>query len=94
MPTLLGKTKQGRPHIVEHANALSLIVGDWKVIQPRNGPNKVTAGNENGNNPQPQLYDLSKDIGEQNNLAPQHPDKVKELLAMLAKIQQDGRSRP
>ena len=33
-------------------------------------------------------------IAEQNNVAAQYPDKVKEMLAMLAQIQKDGRSRP
>ena len=44
--------------------------------------------------PQPQLFNLVNDIAEQNNVAGQYPDKVKEMLAMLAQIQKDGRSRP
>ena len=94
MPALLGKTKHGRPHIVEHANALSLIVGNWKVIQPHNGAKRNQTGNELGNDPEPQLFDLTKDLGEQNNVAAQHPEKVKEMLAMLAQIEKEGRTRP
>jgi arylsulfatase A-like enzyme len=94
LPVLLGKSRQGRPHIVEHATALSLISGDWKVIQPHTGPKRNQTGNEIGNDPQPQLFNLASDIAEQNNVAAQYPDKVKELLAMLAQIQKDGRSRP
>ena len=74
---------QGRPHIVEHATALSLIAGDWKVIQPHPGPKRNQTGNEIGNDPQPQLFNLASDLAEQNNVAAQNPDKVKELLAML-----------
>ena len=38
---------------------------------------------DTGNNPEFQLYDLATDIGETNNLAPTHPDKVKQLQALL-----------
>jgi len=41
-----------------------------------------------------QLFNLANDLAEQNNLAAQHPDRVKEMLALLEKIQRDGRSRP
>ena len=93
-PRCSANRRQGRPHIVEHATALSLIVGDWKVIQPHNGPKRNQTGNEIGNDPQPQLFNLVNDLAEQNNVAAQYPDKVKEMLAMLAQIQKDGRSRP
>ncbi len=35
---------------------------------------------------EPQLYDLSKDIGEQNNVIDKYPDIANELQAMLDKI--------
>jgi hypothetical protein len=94
LPAVLGKSKLGRPHIVEHASALSLIAGEWKVIQAHVGPQRNQTGNEIGNDPQPQLFNLANDLAEQNNVAAQYPDKVKELLAMLSQIQKDGRSRP
>ena len=94
LPVLLGRSKEGRLHIVEHAAALSLIVGEWKVIQPHAGPKRNATGNEIGNDPQPQLFNLANDLAEQNNLAAQHPERVKEMLAILARIQSDGRSRP
>jgi hypothetical protein len=94
LPALLGKSRQGRPHVVEHAAALSLIAGDWKVIQAHNGPRRNQTGNEIGNDHQPQLFNLASDIAEQNNVAAQHPGKVQELLEMLAQIQKGGRSRP
>jgi arylsulfatase A-like enzyme len=87
MPALEGKSKQGRTHVVEHATALSLIVGDWKVIQPHAGPKRNLTGNEIGNDPQPQLFNLKEDIGEKNNLAAQYPEKVKDLLGELERIQ-------
>jgi arylsulfatase A len=39
-----------------------------------------------GNDPAPQLYDLSKDIGETENLAEKYPDRVKAMAAQLARI--------
>jgi arylsulfatase A-like enzyme len=92
LPALTGKSKVGRPHIVEHAATLSLIVGDWKVIEPRNG-NKVTAGNETGNDPGLQLYNLRTDLAERSNVAAQYPDRVREMLAQLEQIRTAGRSR-
>ena len=79
---------------MEHAAALSLIAGDWKVIQAHSGPKRNRTGNEIGNHPEPQLFNLANDIAEQNNVAAQRPEKVKELLGMLAQIQKEGRSRP
>jgi hypothetical protein len=37
---------------------------------------------------------MASDLGERNNVAAQYPGKVAEMLAMLAQIQRDGRSRP
>lgn len=34
-----------------------------------------------------ELYDLEADVGETTNLAGKHPEKVKELQAQMAKIQ-------
>jgi hypothetical protein len=68
-------------------------VGDWKVIRPNAG-GKRSAGNETGNDPQPQLFHLTEDPGEKNNLAAKYPDKVKTLLARLEEIEKAGRSRP
>jgi arylsulfatase A-like enzyme len=94
MPALLGQSGQGRTHIVEHANALSLIVDDWKVIQAHGGPKRNQTGNEIGNDPRPQLFNLKDDIGEQNNVAEKYPDKVKDMLADLDRIVSGKTGRP
>jgi arylsulfatase A-like enzyme len=95
LPALLGKSRTGRDHIVEHAGTLSMIKGEWKYIEPSQGQrlNRNT-NTETGNDPQPQLFNLVQDIGETRNVAEQHPDKVGELAAFLKKIREQGRSRP
>ena len=85
--TLLGEDQHGRDHLIEHAGTLAIRQGHWKYIVPSNGRsyNKLT-DTELGNAPTPQLYDLSKDIREQNNVAETHPEIVQELADLLENI--------
>jgi arylsulfatase A-like enzyme len=94
--TLMGKSKNGRKWVVEHASngRLSIISGKWKYIEPGPGPKINPNTNiEMGNDSAPQLYDLSADIGEKKNVALENPGIVKELSDMLAKFKADGRTR-
>ncbi|WP_394766719.1 arylsulfatase [uncultured Paludibaculum sp.] len=93
LPALLGQSKKGRDSLVEHAGALSLVVGDWKVIEAHPGPKTNETRNELGNDASPQLFHISEDPGEQTNVAAQNPGKVKEMLEMLNKVKAAGRSR-
>ena len=94
LPALLGRSKEGRDHLVEHAGTISLIAGDWKLIQPRPGAPAYTGGHvETGNQPEPQLLNMATDPVEQHNLAANYPDKVKEMTARLDEIERSGRSR-
>jgi arylsulfatase A-like enzyme len=94
LAALLGESQTGRDHLVEQAGVLSLRQGNWKLILPGKGQRVNRDVNiELGNDPEVQLYDLSGDPGETKNVAGQHPDRVKELTARLAKIRADGRSR-
>jgi len=92
---LLGKSPAGREHLVEHAGQASLRLGDWKFIPASNGPavNKLT-NTELGNARQPQLYDLSRDIGERTNLADSEKSQLEKMRTLLDKIRKDGFSRP
>jgi arylsulfatase A-like enzyme len=92
LPALLGQSRQGRGELVEHAGALSLIAGDWKVIEPHQGA-RSSAGNETGNDPQPQLFNLADDPGERHNVAAQYPERTQEMLRRLGEIRAAGRSR-
>jgi arylsulfatase A-like enzyme len=85
LPALLGDSKEGRSHLVEHAGGIALRKGAWKFIPRRPGAKLLSNTNtETGNNPDVQLYDLMSDIAEQTNVAAAHADVVKELSASLA----------
>ncbi|MBX7210381.1 MAG: arylsulfatase [Verrucomicrobiaceae bacterium] len=95
LPALLGESKTGRDHLIEHASGLAIRQGHWKYIEPSKGPKKSDPTNtELGNDAQPQLYDLDTDIGEKTNIAAQHADVVTKLQAMLDKVRAEGRSPP
>ena len=58
----------------------AIRVGNWKAVQFYHYG-------------EAELYDLSNDIGEQNNLAKSHPEKLEALLAKLASIQKKTSAR-
>lgn len=93
LPALLGESKIGRDHIIEHAGQLTLREGNWKYIPARQGPRRnASTGTEMGNDPKPQLYDLAKDPGETANLAEQHPDRVAAMSSRLNSLRTTGRT--
>lgn len=83
---IIGKDKKGREYTIEHAHTFSIVKGDWKYIKEnplvKRTYDKFT-NIELGTNQKPQLYNLKKDISEQNNLAEKYPEKVKELRDLL-----------
>lgn len=85
IPALFGKSKMGREVLVKQGiRSLTITQGNWKYIEPNPGEKLSRLVNiETGNDKEPQLYDLKKDPSEQNNLALQYPEKVKELAALL-----------
>ena len=91
LPVLLNNSKQSRDYVVEQSlnSTLSLLVGDWKYIEPSKGPriNKDT-NTELGNLNAPQLYNLKDDPGEKENLASKFPEKVDEMKKLLEQIKQ------
>ncbi len=85
----LGKSGNGRSVYIEQGGALAIVKDGWKFIPPNNGsPLAKEVDIETGNSTEIQLYNLKEDIGEKYNLAAQYPDKVKELAALLAAMQQ------
>lgn len=93
LPALLGDSEVGRDHIVEHAGQIALREGNWKLIPPRRGA-KVSAYTnvELGNDPKPQLFDLSEDIGETKDVAGENKKRVAEMTAHLNSLRGDGKS--
>lgn len=97
LATLTGKSRQDRDYVIEHASsgALSIIQRGWKYIEPKDGIKvQPFTGIEKGNDPLPQLYHLTNDIGEKHNLALKYPEKVKELSELLQQLRTAARTRP
>jgi arylsulfatase A-like enzyme len=98
-PALSGKSREPlREAIVHHSitGAFSIRQGSWKLeLCPGSaGWSDPRPGKEAKDAPRIQLYDLSDDIGEQNNVEAQHPDIVARLTKLLQKYVADGRSTP
>ena len=84
LPSLLGDDAAGRPELVEQGGPICLRQKAWKFIPASPGAAKNNATNsETGNAPGPQLYDLSKDLGERQNLAKTQPEQVQRMAAAL-----------
>lgn len=91
---LTGKDPKGRSWLILQGGPLSLVQGDMKYITPSQGPKVNKLVNiELGNDTEPQLYDLGKDIGEQRNIAAQFPEKVKEMAAELQRLKEANKTR-
>ena len=73
LPTLLGKDRRQRRHDYlywefDETDQVAVRKGDWKLISKRGVPH---------------LYNLAKDIHEDNDVAALHPDIVKQLVAIV-----------
>ena len=79
LPLLLGQRpkKPLRDHLVMQG-------GNPRNLAIRKGPWKLAGG---------ELFNLEADLGEQTNVAAQHPEIVQELSGLLAGIRSRGRSR-
>lgn len=100
LPALFGKdTGPLREAVVHHSiqGKFAIRQGKWKLAfcsgsggwaEPKDAA--ATAQNL----PAKQLYDLSSDIGEQKNLAEEHPEVVQQLTKLLHQYVSDGRSTP
>jgi arylsulfatase A-like enzyme len=73
MPALLGRDEHGQSFMIEEARGLALRRGHWKYIQ---GKGKNAA----------ELYDLSSDVGEQNNVVKANESIALEMQAMLKRL--------
>jgi arylsulfatase A-like enzyme len=95
LPALLGDSRVGRDYSVHHSGRLALRQGEWKYIPAGPGPAvQRNTNTETGNAPVDQLYDLAHDLGETQNVAAEHPDRVRAMAARLRSLRAAGRSRP
>jgi arylsulfatase A-like enzyme len=92
----LGNSTRNRDFIVEQSiGTLSVIERYYKYIEPSAGPLRETSSHiELGNDPDPQLYNIKEDTGEQRNLARQYPARVKMLAEKLKNIKTGEFVRP
>ncbi len=89
LDALLGQSDTGRAEIVlEGVQAKTVLrQGDWVFIPPHQGPPVNTNVNiETGNCPVPQLYNLSGDIGQIENVASIYPDVAERMADRLQEI--------
>jgi len=89
LDVMMGKNKKGRTQMLEEAFTMSIREGNWKYIAPQTKATPDWLANKevkSGLLQSPQLYDLSKDPKEENNLAEQIPERVKTMATQLSKI--------
>ncbi|MEO0510069.1 MAG: arylsulfatase [Verrucomicrobiota bacterium] len=82
MDALLGQGEGNRYLIQEHSHQLALRDGDWKLIRLSNKGRK----NKGKIEVSYALYNLAEDIGEQNDILKQHPERADEMKVLLDSI--------
>jgi arylsulfatase A-like enzyme len=106
LPALLGRSRTGREYLVEEAQCLAIVDGDWKLIDrsqrpgahPRHGGayvrDAVLGDVARITPPQAEieLYNLRLDPQEMHNVADRQPEIVSRLKSKLAAIRLRGTS--
>lgn len=98
---LQGTADSARDTLVHNTNAngYGLRRGDWVLIAAKSGgvtkvPEWFDRANGYTANTHPgELYNLRDDLGQKHNLYVEHPDKVKELTAVLEQLRAKGQVR-
>ena len=88
LPSLLRNSGQARHEYLywsslEGQTSVGVRYGNWKLVKYRRPKSRGKANAAASEQPDWRLYDLSTDIGEENDIAGQHPDVVDKILAML-----------
>jgi arylsulfatase A-like enzyme len=89
----------GRDHLVSHSinGSFAIRRGQWKLLlcPDSGGWSAPRPGSKQSDGlPSMQLFNLDDDLGEQNNLAAEHADQVRELTSLLEQLVDNGRSTP
>ena len=64
---------EARPFYFEHSGNRALRLGDWKIVMRRDNDDRW------------ELYNITKDRAERNDLADKHPQRVAQLVQMWEK---------
>jgi len=98
LKTIKGEKEGKRSAIVHHSinGSFAIREGKWKLClcKGSGGWSAPRPGKAPKDAPPVQLFDLDADPAEKNNLALKHPEKVKELTALLQSYVDNGRSTP
>ena len=89
-PLLLGQRADGRDFFYFHDAGVRQ--GNWKFLKADAHFHGYAVEDDRPH--VDELYDLSTDVGESNNLAEKHPEKVAELRRLMESIEGDDRLRP
>mgnify|MGYP000865118705 CR=1 FL=1 len=97
LDALLGRSGRGREELVLEGVQGKTVLRrrEWVYIPSHAGAAvSPTTNTELGNSPEPQLYDLSMDVGQIRNLAAERPEVVGEMSARLREVLASPRTRP
>ena len=89
LPTLLGRQERQKKHEYlywasqEGATSVGVRYGNWKLVEYRSPNPSSPTQQETDRKRDWRLYDLTRDVGEQNDLADEHPDIVAGILGLL-----------
>lgn len=97
LDALLGKNNRGREELVLEGTQAKIVLRNdgWVYIPPYDGPAiNMDTNSELGNSSEPQLYNLSLDIGQNINIAAENAKIVDKMSVRLEKIFMSERTRP
>ena len=103
VPLIKGEIEKVRDSHVHNTRDSSYAIrhGEWILVSGKNGymsgRNKAWEAKRNypaDNDSDVELYHFAKDPGQKNDVAAEHPEKVKEMLSLLKKIREQGYSAP
>jgi arylsulfatase A len=103
LPLLKGEVKSIRTSHIHNTfdHTWAFREGDWVLVTGKSGHHsRVTKewlkkhDYPKVESKQPRLFNLREDIGQRNDLAAKHPEKVKSMRASLAQIREQGYSAP
>ncbi|NGM60956.1 arylsulfatase [Sphingobacterium sp. SGG-5] len=94
LDVLLGRSQQGRDALVLEANSKTFLrQGDWVMVPPYRGAALNRQVNiELGNSDKYQLYNVREDVGQQNNLAEQEPNRLEEMRKLYGELRGNARN--